>query len=299
MITCPQCGAACKPTDKFCNSCGMLIASAAPAPAPGGMGAAPPAAPGGFGVAPAAPPFVAPPPAFGATPLAPRGPGNPATTPGGYGPQPPTYGAAPAYGAAPQQDAYGAPQPQFGSPFQAPAQAPPAPGGFGGPPAQGGFDGLPPQAGFGGPPPQAAFNAPAPFSPAAEAPLPPAFAVEAPAAAVTPATAAEVLRGFLVAYQSNPAGDFWPLHDGTHAVGRAGASDGLAIPLSDATISSKHARLEVDAASGTICVADAGSTNGTYVNDEHLGMNGRRELHDGDRVRFGGFTTIVKIIGRV
>ena len=51
--------------------------------------------------------------------------------------------------------------------------------------------------------------------------------------------------------------------------------------------------------SGAIHVEDTGSTNGTYVNDEHLGFNGRRELKDGDRVRFGGFTTIVKIIGRV
>jgi hypothetical protein len=35
------------------------------------------------------------------------------------------------------------------------------------------------------------------------------------------------------------------------------------------------------------------------VNDEHIGVNGRRELRDGDRLRFGGFTTTVKIIGRV
>jgi pSer/pThr/pTyr-binding forkhead associated (FHA) protein len=50
---------------------------------------------------------------------------------------------------------------------------------------------------------------------------------------------------------------------------------------------------------GGIAVEDTGSTNGTYVNDEHIGMNGRRDLKDGDRVRFGGFTTVVKIIGRV
>jgi pSer/pThr/pTyr-binding forkhead associated (FHA) protein len=54
----------------------------------------------------------------------------------------------------------------------------------------------------------------------------------------------------------------------------------------------------VEAASGTITVEDTGSTNGTFVNDEHIGFNGRRELRDGDRLRFGGFTTIVKVIGR-
>jgi pSer/pThr/pTyr-binding forkhead associated (FHA) protein len=108
-----------------------------------------------------------------------------------------------------------------------------------------------------------------------------------------------VLRGFLVSYQANPNGDFWPLHGGKHQVGRANSGEGLAIPLADATISSKHAAVVVDASSGAISVEDAGSTNGTYVNDEHLGMNGRRDLRDGDRVRFGGFTCVVKIIGRV
>ncbi len=42
-----------------------------------------------------------------------------------------------------------------------------------------------------------------------------------------------------------------------------------------------------------------GSTNGTYVNEEHIGLNGRRDLRDGDKLRFGGYTTIVKIVSRV
>jgi pSer/pThr/pTyr-binding forkhead associated (FHA) protein len=71
------------------------------------------------------------------------------------------------------------------------------------------------------------------------------------------------------------------------------------IQLADPTISSRHAAVLVDAASGNVSVEDTGSTNGTFVNEEHLGFNGRRELRDGDRVRFGGFTTIVKVIGRV
>jgi pSer/pThr/pTyr-binding forkhead associated (FHA) protein len=55
----------------------------------------------------------------------------------------------------------------------------------------------------------------------------------------------------------------------------------------------------VDGASGTITIEDTGSTNGTFINDEHVGYGGRRELRDGDRIRFGGFTTVVKVIGRV
>jgi pSer/pThr/pTyr-binding forkhead associated (FHA) protein len=108
-----------------------------------------------------------------------------------------------------------------------------------------------------------------------------------------------MLRGFVVAYQLKPEGEFWPLHGGRITVGRAGSGDGLGIAIADATISSRHAAFIVDAASGNITVEDTGSTNGTYVNDEHIGMNGRRELKDGDKVRFGGFNTVVKIIGLV
>jgi pSer/pThr/pTyr-binding forkhead associated (FHA) protein len=57
--------------------------------------------------------------------------------------------------------------------------------------------------------------------------------------------------------------------------------------------------LVVDAPTGGVSVEDTGSTNGTFVNDEHIGFNGRRELRDGDRLRFGGFTTVVKVVGRV
>jgi pSer/pThr/pTyr-binding forkhead associated (FHA) protein len=71
------------------------------------------------------------------------------------------------------------------------------------------------------------------------------------------------------------------------------------VPLADATISSRHAVFNVDAATGAIQLEDTNSTNGTYVNEEHIGMNGRRELRDGDRIRFGGYTTIIKVIGRV
>jgi pSer/pThr/pTyr-binding forkhead associated (FHA) protein len=80
-------------------------------------------------------------------------------------------------------------------------------------------------------------------------------------------------------------------------VGRANSGAELDIPLADATISSRHAALHVDSLAGTVAVEDTGSTNGTYVNEQHIGHNGRRDLKDGDKLRFGGFTTIVKIVG--
>ncbi len=110
---------------------------------------------------------------------------------------------------------------------------------------------------------------------------------------------ANALRGFLLSYQSNAQGDFWPLHGGRKTVGRANSGEQVDIPLADATISSRHAALIVDAGAGTIHLEDTASTNGTFVNEEHIGFNGKRELRDGDKVRFGGFSTLVKIVYRV
>ena len=287
MSACPQCGTVAKPTDKFCNVCGTPLAQA---------GAAPPQ----YG------------PAYGAP------------APGGYAPPPGGFGAPP-----PQQQGYGAPQgvPQAarcqmgheiapgasyclqghpialdqmqfspdpygggGQPQQGYAQPPAAPASpYGAPP--------PPQPAFGAPPPAAGYAPAAPPPAAAPPPQPGYGGVSGDTS--RDAAPPKILRGFLVAYGSNASGDFWPLTGGRLLVGRLGAADGIDVSLQDPTISSRHAALVVDAASASITVEDTGSTNGTFVNDEHIGFNGRRELRDGDRVRFGGYTTVVKVIGRV
>jgi FHA domain len=256
---------------------------------------------------------------FAADPYAQQQPGYGQSPPQAQGfgaPQPPPYGGQQGY-APPPQPAYGAPQqgfaPQqpppyqpspspiggqggFGMDQQAYGQPPQAPGfapqqGFGQPPPPPPPAFPAPQAqGFGAPPPQPVFNAPA---------APPAVANPYGAPAAAPDPNNKTLRGFLVAYQTNATGDFWPLLGGRLIVGRTGAGDGIDIQLSDPTISSRHATFVVDGAAGTIALEDTGSTNGTFVNDEHVGFNGRRDLKDGDRVRFGGFTTIVKVVGRV
>jgi hypothetical protein len=314
MSACSQCGTVAKATDKFCNVCGTPLArgSAPNAPAPGASGPqyapTPPAGQsGGY-----APP---PPLAFGA-------PGGPPVArcqmgheiaPGasycpqnhpialdqmqfandaygggggaqGYGQQPP-----PAYGAPQPMPGYGQPPQQagYGPPPQSPPQAYAPPPAFGGQPAyppQG-----PPQPGY-APQPNYSPGPPGGYGSAPAAPAP--FVSDAQ-------TPPKILRGFLVAYGANPNGDFWPLTGGRLVVGRLGATDGIDVSMQDPTISSRHAAMVVDAASGSIAVEDTGSTNGTFVNDEHIGFNGRRELRDGDRLRFGGYTAVVKIIGRV
>jgi FHA domain len=322
MSACPQCGTVAKPSDKFCNVCGTPVtrASAVPAGPPG-----PPA----YG-APAPPPFAAPGPGgFGGPPAAfgaPQGAG-PARCQMGHEIAPgasycaqghpialdqmqfgnDAYGANQGGYAPPPQQGYGAPPPQA-QPYGAP---PPAPA-FGAPPPQGGFA-QPPQGGFGAPPAAPGFGPQPGFPPAAQPggfggpPQPAPGFGPSPAQGYGPnndtsrdAVPPKIVRGFLVAYGgTNPAGDFWPLTGGRLQVGRLGAADGIEISLQDPTISSRHAAMVVDAQSGGVSVEDTGSTNGTFVNDEHIGFNGRRELRDGDRLRFGGFTTIVKVIGRI
>jgi pSer/pThr/pTyr-binding forkhead associated (FHA) protein len=79
-------------------------------------------------------------------------------------------------------------------------------------------------------------------------------------------------------------------------VGRQGAATGIEIEISHPTTSSLHAVLLAAARPGRVLVEDTGSTNGTFVNDNPLSVGQRWELRDGDRLRFGLFNTVVKVI---
>jgi hypothetical protein len=295
MSACSQCGTVVKPGDKYCNVCGTPIRPPSAAPQASGYG--PPAGP---------PPSFAPPPpvapaAYGASP-----PQAPARCQLGHDIPPGASYCSQGHPIALEQihfanDGYGG----YGAPQAAAPHAPPPPApqyaNAGpvaySPPPQAAYAAAyaappPPPPALGGYPPQASAYAPAP-------PPPPAPYGGYGAEPAREATPPQVLRGFLVAYGSNPSGDFWPLIAGRLTVGRYGSGDGLDIPLQDPTISSRHGVLVVDGATGAIAIEDTGSTNGTFVNDEHIGYGGRRDLRDGDRIRFGGFTTVVKVIGRV
>ncbi len=63
-------------------------------------------------------------------------------------------------------------------------------------------------------------------------------------------------------------------------VGRVQGND---LMLPKGNVSKRHARLLFR--DGRFIVTDLKSTNGTYVNEEHVGFNGRRDLKDGARVR--------------
>jgi FHA domain len=106
------------------------------------------------------------------------------------------------------------------------------------------------------------------------------------------------LVGFLVSYENVEIGQYWPIHQGRNVLGRQGAATGLDVEISHPTTSSLHAVLLAAAQPGRVVVEDTNSTNGTFVNDNILAPGQRWELRDGDRVRFGLFDTVIKIVNR-
>jgi hypothetical protein len=287
MGACSNCGVAVQQGDRFCNACGTPIGrSATPAPPPGYAPAHAPApalpAPLPYGASAARAPQLAQPEAYVSAPQAPR---SVARCQLGHEIVRGTSYCSLGHPIALDQMQFA--NEAYGPEFSAPAYAPPAAPQY----AQGPVQHLQPA------PVHAHY-------PAQSAQAQPAPAPHRPSQGARPApppreTPPHVLRGFLVAYGRNPNGDFWPLTGGRHTIGRLGSSDGIEIPIQDPTVSSRHATLNVDAATGSIVVEDAGSTNGTFVNDEPIGRGGWRELRDGDRLRVGGFTTVVKVIGPI
>jgi len=110
------------------------------------------------------------------------------------------------------------------------------------------------------------------------------------------AGAMRVLAGFLVSFDQNELGVFWPLYQGQNVLGRKAAAPGLDIEIDSPTTSSRHAVVYASARPGRLKVEDVGSTNGTFLNDTPLERSKKFELRDNDVLRFGGFNVTVKII---
>jgi len=67
------------------------------------------------------------------------------------------------------------------------------------------------------------------------------------------------------------------------SVGRVGAN---ALIIDDTSVSKTHASLAVGQ-DGSLAVADTGSTNGTFINDERIAYGKAVRLVDGDKIKFG------------
>jgi len=165
--------------------------------------------------------------------------------------------------------------------FGATAYAQSAPMGDFGPPPP-----APPPPGNYGPPPMGPPPAP---------PMAPSSAQGAGSA--VGAEGRRALAGFLVSYQDDVLGKFWPLWQGKNSIGRAETGQKVDIEIAHGTTSTHHAAVEVDGS--RFYLVDQGSTNGTFHNEEAIGFQGRRELRDGDKVRFGGYSVmVVNVVGR-
>ena len=105
-----------------------------------------------------------------------------------------------------------------------------------------------------------------------------------------------MLAGFIVSFEGNELGTFWPLYAGKNVIGRKDAMEGLDIEIDHPTTSSRHAVITATARPGKLTLEDPGSTNGTYLSGERLPNNQPRDLRDGDAVRFGGYSCTVKVI---
>lgn len=271
MSQCQRCGAVNEPISRFCVACGSpLVGRSNPVAAP----------------APSAPPPFAP-------PFAP-----PAPSP--TSPAPPAHGAViqPYEGAPPSsslQYAETAAPPTRGE-FEAQQAARAAAAVTGG--GSQGMQVAQPSA------PQSSF--PPAYRPSA-APAASFASTAASATAAMPGVAAldpeavpegapRVLAGFLISYDVQPLGRAWPVLQGMNRIGRMGAGVPLDVELDHPTASSRHAVILASACPARMKLEDTGSTNGTMLNGARLAPGSRHEIKDGDRIRFGLLTTIVKIV---
>jgi len=81
---------------------------------------------------------------------------------------------------------------------------------------------------------------------------------------------------------------------GRLSVGRTGTND---LVIDDVSVSKIHASLVSDA-DGQLSVADTGSTNGTFINDQRIAYGKATRLVEGDKVKFGTVEVIFEHIPR-
>jgi pSer/pThr/pTyr-binding forkhead associated (FHA) protein len=94
--------------------------------------------------------------------------------------------------------------------------------------------------------------------------------------------AAQMQTAAAISLQPSAGGKAFALEPGRAAV--VGRSRQCEIPIEDDTVSSNHARLEVNAQTQRIVVTDLNSSNGTFINGGRI-TSGQAQL--GDTLRFG------------
>ena len=112
----------------------------------------------------------------------------------------------------------------------------------------------------------------------------------APTAAPSPGTARIV--GWMVSYDHNAAGQDYPIRAGRNRIGR-GRDNEISV-FFESKASDTHATLIWR--NGNAAVKDEGSTNGTLINGEDIGIGQVQQLHSGDTLTIGGSTFVVFLV---
>ena len=84
------------------------------------------------------------------------------------------------------------------------------------------------------------------------------------------------------------------LHGVSLSVGRTGSND---LVIDDVSISKIHGSLSVNA-EGALSVADTGSTNGTFLNDQRISYGKATRLETSNRVKFGSIEVTFEYVPR-
>lgn len=133
---------------------------------------------------------------------------------------------------------------------------------------------------------------------APDVPPPPAPAQGGATVPPRPSASSETapLLGFLVSFDLDPSGSYWPVRFGRTTIGTATECE-VKLPAQGA--SGRHAEVMARAAQGTVKVwiSDCNSTNGTVVNGEEI-FTERPPLAHGDQITIAGVTLTVMILPR-
>ena len=97
------------------------------------------------------------------------------------------------------------------------------------------------------------------------------------------------LAGWIVSFDLDPSGADFKILEGRNKLGKSNYCN---IVVNDESISDEHALLFYG--DNKIILQDELSTNGTFVNGKKI--NERVQLKDGDKIKFGDISFIVKII---
>ncbi len=92
--------------------------------------------------------------------------------------------------------------------------------------------------------------------------------------------------GWIISYSLDPMGVDYRIYEGSNTIGRD-AGNTITI-TKDSTISGKHVNILYR--QGKFWIKDEMTANGTYLNDEDLGVEKPYPLNDGDSIRIGSTT---------